>query len=169
MPRLNVAPLKNGGQSAQGLAIVLDDLTETKRLQSKYEVFKRMVPPAVINRLDFNNECIDEREPGQTIWRPERLSSLGAADFDADGDPDLVGLHSRGNDLAVNPIKGKQLTNIRASGTDEALTLTPPIRHTLEQALEFIEDDELVEVTPLSIRLRKKLLLEHERRRASRA
>jgi GTP-binding protein len=81
----------------------------------------------------------------------------------------IIGLHSRGNDLAVNPIKGKQLTNVRASGTDEALTLTPPVRHTLEQALEFIEEDELVEVTPASIRLRKKLLLEHERRRASRA
>ena len=73
----------------------------------------------------------------------------------------IIGLHSRGNDLAVNPIKGKQLTNVRASGTDEALTLTPPVRHTLEQALEFIEEDELVEVTPASIRLRKKLLLEH--------
>jgi GTP-binding protein len=81
----------------------------------------------------------------------------------------IIGLHSRSNDLAVNPIKGKQLTNVRASGTDEALTLTPPVRHTLEQALEFIEDDELVEVTPESIRLRKKLLLEHERRRASRS
>jgi GTP-binding protein len=81
----------------------------------------------------------------------------------------VVGLHSRGNDLVVNPTKGKQLTNVRASGTDEALILTPPVRHTLEQALEFIEDDELVEVTPLSIRLRKKLLLEHERKRASRA
>jgi GTP-binding protein len=80
----------------------------------------------------------------------------------------IIGLHSRSNDLAVNPTKGKQLTNIRASGTDEALTLTPPVRHTLEQALEFIEEDELVEVTPLSIRLRKKLLLEHERRRAER-
>ncbi|MCB1690964.1 MAG: translational GTPase TypA [Halioglobus sp.] len=80
----------------------------------------------------------------------------------------IIGLHSRGNDLAVNPIKGKQLTNVRASGTDEALTLTPPVRHTLEQALEFIEDDELVEVTPLSIRLRKKLLQEHERRKAAR-
>lgn len=80
----------------------------------------------------------------------------------------IIGLHSRGNDLTVNPTKGKQLTNVRASGTDEALTLTPPVRHTLEQALEFIEDDELVEVTPLSIRLRKKLLLEHERRRAGR-
>ncbi len=80
----------------------------------------------------------------------------------------IIGLHSRGNDLAVNPIKGKQLTNVRASGTDEALTLTPPVRHTLEQALEFIEEDELVEVTPVSVRLRKKLLQEHERRKAAR-
>ena len=80
----------------------------------------------------------------------------------------VIGLHNRGNDLTVNPIKGKQLTNVRALGTDEALTLTPPVRHSLEQALEFIEDDELVEVTPASIRLRKKLLLEHERRRAGR-
>ena len=78
----------------------------------------------------------------------------------------IVGIHSRSNDLVVNPTKGKQLTNVRASGTDEALTLVPPIRHTLEQALEFIEDDELVEVTPLSIRLRKKLLTENERKRA---
>ena len=81
----------------------------------------------------------------------------------------IIGLHSRGNDLTVNPTKAKQLTNVRASGTDEALNLTPPVRHTLEQALEFIEDDELVEVTPESIRLRKKLLQEHERRRASRS
>jgi len=80
----------------------------------------------------------------------------------------IVGLHSRGNDLVVNPTKAKQLTNVRASGTDEALILTPHVRHTLEQALEFIEDDELVEVTPQSIRLRKKLLHEHERRRAGR-
>jgi GTP-binding protein len=80
----------------------------------------------------------------------------------------IIGIHSRSNDLTVNPTKAKQLTNVRASGTDEALTLTPPIRHTLEQALEFIEDDELVEVTPESIRLRKKLLTENERKRASR-
>ena len=78
----------------------------------------------------------------------------------------IVGVHSRANDLVVNPIKGKQLTNVRASGTDEALTLVPPIKHTLEQALEFIEDDELVEVTPESIRLRKKLLTENLRKRA---
>ena len=80
----------------------------------------------------------------------------------------VVGIHSRSNDLVVNPIKGKQLTNVRASGTDEALTLVPPITHTLEQALEFIEDDELVEVTPESIRLRKKLLTETARKRNSR-
>jgi GTP-binding protein len=80
----------------------------------------------------------------------------------------IIGLHSRNNDLTVNPTKAKQLTNVRASGSDEALTLTPPVKHTLEQALEFIEDDELVEVTPESIRLRKKLLQEHERRRAAR-
>ncbi len=78
----------------------------------------------------------------------------------------IVGLHSRSNDLVVNPTKAKQLTNVRASGTDDALTLSPPVRHTLEQALEFIEDDELVEVTPQSIRLRKKLLTENERKRA---
>lgn len=78
----------------------------------------------------------------------------------------IIGLHSRSNDLAVNPTKGKQLTNVRASGSDEALILTPPVRHSLEQALEFIEDDELVEVTPNHIRLRKKLLTETERKRA---
>ncbi len=81
----------------------------------------------------------------------------------------IIGIHSRDNDLAVNPTKGKQLTNVRASGTDEAITLTTPIRHTLEQALEFIEEDELVEVTPNHIRLRKKFLKEHERKRASRS
>ena len=80
----------------------------------------------------------------------------------------VMGIHSRGNDLTVNPTKAKQLTNVRASGTDEATILSPPIRYTLEQALEFIEDDELVEVTPESIRIRKKLLLEHERKRAAR-
>jgi len=80
----------------------------------------------------------------------------------------LVGIHSRNNDLVVNPTKAKQLTNIRAAGNDENLILTPIQKMTLEQALEFIDDDELVEVTPESIRLRKKLLLEHERKRASR-
>ena len=81
----------------------------------------------------------------------------------------IIGIHSRDNDLVVNPMKAKQLTNIRAAGSDENIDLTPPLRFSLEQALEFIDDDELVEVTPHHIRLRKKLLLEHERKRASRA
>ena len=81
----------------------------------------------------------------------------------------IIGIHSRDNDLVVNPLKGKKLTNIRAAGSDENIILTPPIRMDLEQALEFIDDDELVEVTPKSIRLRKKLLKEHDRKRASRA
>ncbi len=81
----------------------------------------------------------------------------------------VVGIHSRGNDLTVNPTKAKQLTNVRASGTDEATILSPHIKMTLEQALEFIEDDEIVEVTPNFIRVRKKLLLENERKRASRS
>jgi len=81
----------------------------------------------------------------------------------------VVGIHSRANDLVVNPLKAKQLNNIRAAGTDENLILTKPVKMTLEQALEFIDDDELVEVTPHNIRIRKKLLLEHERKRASRS
>ncbi len=80
----------------------------------------------------------------------------------------IVGLHSRENDLAVNPTKAKQLTNVRASGTDEHIVLTPPVLHSLEQAMEFIADDELVEITPESIRLRKRYLTENERKRMSR-
>src|SRR6185437_2790619 len=80
----------------------------------------------------------------------------------------VIGIHSRDNDLVVNPIKGKQLTNVRASGKDDAIMLTPPIALTLEYAVEFIADDELVEITPKSIRIRKRHLKEHERKRASR-
>ncbi len=80
----------------------------------------------------------------------------------------LVGIHSKDNDLTVNALREKQLTNIRASGKDDAISLTPPIKMSLEQALEFIEDDELVEVTPKAIRLRKKYLSENDRKRASR-
>ena len=81
----------------------------------------------------------------------------------------VIGLHSRENDLVVNPVRTKHLTNIRAAGKDEAILLTPPILHTLESAIEFIGPDELVEITPKSIRIRKRLLLEHERKRAARA
>ncbi len=81
----------------------------------------------------------------------------------------VIGIHARDNDLTVNPLKAKQLTNIRAAGKDDAVMLTPPMLLTLEQALEFIEDDELVEITPGAIRLRKRFLKEHERKRAARA
>ncbi len=81
----------------------------------------------------------------------------------------IVGEHAKGTDLAVNVLKGKQLTNMRASGKDEAVRLTPPIRLALEQALAYIGDDELVEVTPKSIRLRKAILDPHARKRAERA
>ncbi len=93
--------------------------------------------------------------------------------FVSPGDPlyegMVIGIHSRDNDLVVNPIKGKQLTNVRASGTDEAVRLVPPISLTLESAIEFISDEELVEITPMAIRIRKRYLKEHDRKRASRA
>lgn len=81
----------------------------------------------------------------------------------------IIGEHSRDNDLEVNPLKGKKLTNVRASGTDEAVRLTPPVRMSLEEAIAYIDDDELVEVTPKNIRLRKRYLDPHERKRQSRA
>jgi GTP-binding protein len=80
----------------------------------------------------------------------------------------ILGEHSRDNDLEVNPLKGKKLTNVRASGTDEAVRLTTPVRLTLEQAIAYIEEDELVEVTPRHVRLRKRFLDPHERKRQSR-
>src|SRR5699024_1540016 len=81
----------------------------------------------------------------------------------------IIGIHSRDNDLVVNALRAKQLTNIRAAGTDEALTLVTPIKLTLERAIEFIDDDELVEVTPKSIRIRKRYLSEADRRKNQRA
>jgi GTP-binding protein len=81
----------------------------------------------------------------------------------------IIGIHSRENDLVVNPIKTKKLTNIRAAGKDDAILLTPPIQMTLEYAVEFIDEDELVEVTPESIRIRKRFLDENERKRAARS
>jgi GTP-binding protein len=80
----------------------------------------------------------------------------------------VIGIHSRENDLIVNPIKGKQLTNVRSSGTDEAVRLVPAVALSLESAVEFIDEDELVEITPKNIRIRKRFLNEHERKRALR-
>ncbi|BBU27765.1 GTP-binding protein [Burkholderia sp. THE68] len=102
------------------------------------------------------------------LWKLQDRGRMFVTPGDALYEGMIIGIHSRDNDLVVNPIKGKQLTNVRASGTDEAVRLVPPIQLSLEYAVEFIDDDELVEVTPQSIRLRKRHLKEHERRRASR-
>jgi len=106
---------------------------------------------------------------GFALWNLQERGRMFLGHNDAVYEGMLIGIHNRSNDLVVNPLKAKQLTNVRASGTDESIDLTPPIRQSLEQALEFIDDDELVEVTPHFIRLRKKLLTENERKRASRA
>ena len=103
------------------------------------------------------------------LWKIQERGRLFVNPGDALYEGMIIGEHSRENDIVVNPIKGKQLTNIRASGTDEAIRLVPPVRLTLESAVEYINDDELVEITPKSIRLRKRWLKEFERRRASRA
>ena len=103
------------------------------------------------------------------LWKIQERGRLFVNPGDALYEGMIIGEHSRENDIVVNPIKGKQLTNIRASGTDEAIRLVPPVRLTLESAVEFINDDELVEITPKSIRVRKRWLKEFERRRASRA
>lgn len=99
------------------------------------------------------------------LWKLEDRGRMFVAPGDKLYEGIIIGVHSRDNDLVVNPIKGKQLTNVRASGTDEAVRLTPPIKMTLESAVEFIEDDELVEITPQSIRIRKRFLTENERKR----
>ncbi len=103
------------------------------------------------------------------LWKLEDRGRMFVTPGDKLYEGMVIGIHSRDNDLVVNPIKGKQLTNVRASGTDEAVRLTPPIRLTLESAVEFIDDDELVEITPLSVRIRKRYLTENERKRASRS
>ncbi|GJG95657.1 translational GTPase TypA [Cupriavidus pauculus] len=102
------------------------------------------------------------------LWKLQDRGRMFVKPGDALYEGMIIGIHSRDNDLVVNPIKGKQLTNVRASGTDEAVRLVPPIQMSLEYAVEFIADDELVEITPKSIRLRKRHLKEHERKRASR-
>ncbi|MCC6192906.1 MAG: translational GTPase TypA [Burkholderiales bacterium] len=102
------------------------------------------------------------------LWKLQERGRMFVSPGEALYEGMVIGIHSRDNDLVVNPIKGKQLTNIRAAGKDEAIALTPPIALTLEYAVEFIADDELVEVTPKSIRIRKRFLKEHERKKASR-
>ena len=118
------------------------------------------------------NGVLVSAEQGEAVayalWKLEDRGRMFVSPGDKLYEGMIIGIHSRDNDLVVNPIKGKQLTNVRASGTDEAVRLTPPVRLTLESAVEFIDDDELVEITPTSIRMRKRLLTEIERKRASR-
>jgi len=118
------------------------------------------------------NGVLISQEDGDAVayalWKLQERGRMFVSPGDKLYEGMVIGIHSRDNDLVVNPIKGKQLTNVRASGKDDAILLTPPIRLTLEYAVEFIADDELVEVTPKSIRIRKRFLKEHERKRASR-
>jgi GTP-binding protein len=118
------------------------------------------------------NGVLISSEKGEAVayalWKLEDRGRMIVVPGDKLYEGMIIGIHSRDNDLIVNPIKGKQLTNVRASGTDEAVRLTPPVRLTLESAVEFIDDDELVEITPLSIRVRKRFLTENERKRAGR-
>jgi GTP-binding protein len=118
------------------------------------------------------NGVLVSSEKGEAVayalWKLEDRGRMIVVPGDKLYEGMIIGIHSRDNDLIVNPIKGKQLTNVRASGTDEAVRLTPPVRLTLESAVEFIDDDELVEITPLSIRVRKRFLTEIERKRQGR-
>jgi len=118
------------------------------------------------------NGVLISAEAGEAVayalWKLEDRGRMIVVPGDKLYEGMIIGIHSRDNDLIVNPIKGKQLTNVRASGTDEAVRLTPPVRLTLESAVEFIDDDELVEITPLSIRVRKRFLTENERKRTGR-
>jgi GTP-binding protein len=111
---------------------------------------------------------VDGAAVAYALWKLQDRGRMFVSPGDAVYEGMVIGIHSRDNDLVVNPIKGKQLTNIRASGSDEAVRLVPPIELTLEKAVEFIADDELVEITPRSIRIRKRWLKEHERKRAGR-
>ncbi|NCX21872.1 MAG: translational GTPase TypA [Betaproteobacteria bacterium] len=118
------------------------------------------------------NGVLISQDDGQAVayalWKLQDRGRMFVSPGEALYEGMVIGIHTRDNDLVVNPVREKKLTNVRASGKDEAIVLTPPIALTLERAVEFIEDDELVEITPQSIRLRKRHLKEHERKRASR-
>ena len=129
--------------------------------------------PMKADMAERRNGVLISGEAGEAVayalWKLQDRGRMFASPGDPLYEGMIIGIHSRDNDLVVNPIKGKQLTNVRASGTDEAVRLVPPIQVTLESAIEFIADDELVEITPKAIRIRKRFLQEHERKRASRA
>ncbi len=147
-------------------------LTSTAGTGLLYHVFDgydRRVPGAIAQRSNgVMVSMVAGKALAYSLFNLQERGRLFIGHGDEVYEGMVLGIHSRGNDLVVNPTKAKQLTNVRAAGTDENLLLTPPIRYSLEQSLEFIDDDELVEVTPHSSRIRKKLLSEIDRKRASR-
>jgi GTP-binding protein len=149
-----------------------DFMTMTRGTGIMSHVFDEYAPvrPEIAAR---RNGVLISAEQGEAVayalWKLQERGRMFVSPGDRLYEGMVIGIHSRDNDLVVNPIKGKQLTNVRSSGTDEAVTLTPPIQLTLESAIEFITDDELVEITPKTIRIRKRFLLDHERKKASRA
>ncbi len=145
-------------------------LTATSGTGLLYHVFDKYAPMKTGNYGRRINGVLVANGPGKALayalFNLQERGKLLVGHGDEVYEGMIVGIHARDNDLVVNPLKAKQLTNVRAAGNDENLLLTPAIRFTLEQALEFIDEDELVEVTPAAIRLRKKFLKEHERKRA---
>ena len=147
-------------------------MTTTSGTGLIYHVFDHYGPAQHGGIAPRNNGVLISNGQGKVLafalFNLQERGKLFSSPGDEVYEGQIVGIHSRDNDLVVNPLKGKQLTNIRAAGKDDAVILTPPLRFSLEQALEFIDDDELVEITPSAIRIRKKHLKEHERKRASR-
>ena len=150
-----------------------DYLTATSGTGLLYHTFLHYAPVAPANIAQRRNGVLIAnrrgRSLGYALFNLQERGRLFITPGDEVYEGMVTGIHSRANDLVVNPMKAKQLTNIRAAGSDENILLTPPIRLSLEQAMEFINDDELVEVTPKHIRVRKKLLKEYERKRAARS
>ncbi|ARP82595.1 translational GTPase TypA [Bordetella genomosp. 8] len=148
-------------------------LTMTRGTGLMSHIFDEYAPAREGSIGERRNGVLISQDNGEAVayalWKLQDRGRMFVNPGDALYEGMIIGIHSRDNDLVVNPIKGKQLTNIRASGTDEAVRLVPPIQMSLEYAVEFIDDDELVEVTPKSIRLRKRYLTENERKRMSRA
>ncbi|MES2237114.1 MAG: translational GTPase TypA [Pseudomonadota bacterium] len=147
-------------------------LTLTRGTGLASHIFDDYGPMAGVMAERRNGVLISQDDGAAVAYALWKLQDRGRM-FVSPGDPlyegIIIGIHSRDNDLVVNPIKGKQLTNVRSSGTDEAVRLIPPIQVSLESAVEFIADDELVEITPKSIRIRKRFLKEHDRKRAGRS
>jgi GTP-binding protein len=146
-------------------------LTDTRGTGVLNRVFHEWAPwrgPVPGRRAGVLISMEDGDSVAYALWNLEERGKLFIGSGEKVYQGMVIGEHSRGNDLEVNPLKGKKLTNMRASGKDEAVTLTTPVRLTLEQAIAYIDDDELVEVTPKAIRLRKRLLDPHARKREAR-